>query len=83
MVVVLITGEDHLRAAWRICIGLGAIPPLSLLYLRFKLQEPEQYNRHKMTNYPWRLIIKFYWFRSAVISVIWFVYNFSESPFHL
>jgi hypothetical protein len=63
MIVVLITGEDHLRLAWRLCIGFGAIPPLSLLYLRFKLKEPEQYTRHKMTNYPWKLICKFYWFR--------------------
>lgn len=35
MVVVLATGENHLRAAWRICLALGAIPPLSLLYLRY------------------------------------------------
>jgi hypothetical protein len=34
MIVVLATGENHLRAAWRICLALGAIPPLSLLYLR-------------------------------------------------
>jgi MFS family permease len=33
-VVVLATGENHLRAAWRICLGIGVIPPLSLLYLR-------------------------------------------------
>jgi hypothetical protein len=35
MVVVLATGENHLRAAWRICLALGAIPPLTLLYLRY------------------------------------------------
>lgn len=35
MIVVLATGENHLRAAWRICLALGAIPPLSLLYLRY------------------------------------------------
>ena len=43
MIVVLATGEDHLRAAWRICLGIGVIPPLSLMYLRIKLQEPEAY----------------------------------------
>jgi MFS family permease len=42
MIVVLATGENHLRAAWRICLGLGVIPPLSLLYLRIKLKEPEE-----------------------------------------
>ncbi|KAJ9610020.1 glycerophosphoinositol permease [Cladophialophora chaetospira] len=34
MLVVLATGENHLRAAWRICLALGALPPLSLLWLR-------------------------------------------------
>lgn len=42
MIVVLATGENHLRAAWRICLGLGVIPPLSLLWLRIKLKEPEE-----------------------------------------
>ncbi|OAP60365.1 hypothetical protein AYL99_05367 [Fonsecaea erecta] len=81
MIVVLATGENHLRAAWRICLALGAIPPLSLLYLRIKLQEPEQYNRNKMHKFPVWLIVKFYWWRCTVISVIWFVYNFSAYSF--
>jgi hypothetical protein len=36
MLVVLATGENHLRAAWRISLALGAVPPLSLLYLRYE-----------------------------------------------
>ena len=73
MIVVLATGEDHLRAAWRIMLGLAVIPPLSLLYLRIKLKEPESYSRAKMSNYPWWLIIKFYGFRLCVVSLIWFM----------
>lgn len=60
MIVVLACSEQHLRAAWRICLGLAVIPPLSLIWLRIKLKEPESYSRSKMTNYPWWLIIKFY-----------------------
>ena len=62
MIIVLITGENHLRVAWRICLGLGIIPPLSLLYLRFKLKEPESFKRGTMANTrtPWLLCIKFY-----------------------
>lgn len=63
MIVVLIFTEDHLRAVWRISLGFGVIPPLSLLYLRFKLQEPEEFNRERMHKYPYWLIIKFYWRR--------------------
>lgn len=60
MIVVLITTENHLRAAWRICLGVGVIPPLSLFYLRLKLREPEEFNRETMkdTRTPWWLVIK-------------------------
>lgn len=77
MIIVLITGENHLRAAWRICLGLGIIPPLSLLWLRFKLREPESFKRGTMakTKTPWKLVIKFYWFRLLIVSLIWFIYG--------
>ena len=81
MIVVLATTENHLRAAWRICLGLGVIPPLSLLYLRIKLKEPEQYNRQKMNKYPYWLIVKFYWWRLIVVALIWFIYDFSAYSF--
>ena len=61
MIVVLACTDNHLRAAWRICLGLGVIPPLSLIYLRLKLQEPEEFNRETMKNTctPWWLVIKY------------------------
>jgi MFS family permease len=83
MIVVLITGEHHLRAAWRICLGLALVPPLSLLYLRIKLKEPESFSRSKMSKYPWWLIVKFYGFRLCIVSLIWFIYDFSSYSFSL
>ncbi|KAF2123969.1 glycerophosphodiester transporter [Dothidotthia symphoricarpi CBS 119687] len=82
-VVVVITGENHLRVAWRICLGLGVLPPLSLMYLRFKLQEPEAFKRESMakSKTPWLLIIKYYWFRLSIVSIIWFIYDFSAYSF--
>lgn len=82
-VVVVITGEAHLRVAWRVCLGIGIIPPLSLLYLRVKLQEPEAFKRESLakTRTPWLLIIKYYWFRLAIVSIIWFIYDFSAYSF--
>ncbi|KAL7775547.1 hypothetical protein CFE70_009390 [Pyrenophora teres f. teres 0-1] len=82
-VVVLATGEQHLRLAWRICLGIGVLPPLSLMYLRLKLQEPEAFQRESLAKAktPWWLIIKFYWFRLGVVSVIWFIYDFSAYSF--
>lgn len=63
MILVLIFTEDHLRAVWRVALGLGVIPPLSLFYLRLKLNEPEEFNRERMHKYPVWLIIKYYWWR--------------------
>lgn len=83
MIVVLATGENHLRAAWRIMLGIGVIPPLSLIYMRYKLEEPEAFKRESMTKTktPWKLIIKTYWPRLLVISAIWFIYDFSSYAF--
>ena len=81
MILVLIFTENHLRAAWRVSLGLGIIPPLSLLYLRLKLKDPEQYQRQKMVKYPYWLIIKYYWWRLTLVSLIWFIYDFSAYSF--
>ena len=59
MIVVLIFTENHLRAAWRVALGLGVIPPLSLFYLRLKLREPEEFNKERMRKFPIWLIIKY------------------------
>jgi hypothetical protein len=34
-----------------------------------------------MTKYPIWLIVKFYWWRNLLISLIWFLYNFSAYSF--
>jgi MFS family permease len=83
MILILIFTEDHQRAAWRVALGLGIIPPMSLFYLRLKLKEPEAFNRERMNKYPVWLIIKFYWFRLAVVSLIWFIYDFSSYSFSI
>ena len=71
MIMCLICTEDHLRAAWRMSLGLGVIPPLSLLYFRLKLEEPEEFKREKMKKFPIWLIIKFYWWRLVrILSIL-------------
>ncbi|CAI7619615.1 unnamed protein product [Penicillium discolor] len=81
MILVLIFTENHLHACWRVALGLGVIPPLSLMYLRLKMDEPEEFNRERMHKFPILLIIKFYWKRLAVVSIIWFLYDFSAYSF--
>ncbi|KAI9807559.1 MAG: hypothetical protein M1825_005499 [Sarcosagium campestre] len=83
MILVLIFTENHLRAVWRLALAFAVIPPLSLLYLRIKLKEPEEFERQTMrdTKTPWLLVIKFYWWRLAIVSIIWFIYDFSAYSF--
>lgn len=85
MILVLIFTESHLRTVWRLALGLGVLPPLSLLYLRIKLKEPEEFNREtlKNTKTPWWLVIKLYWFRLLLVSSIWFIYDFSAYSFSI
>jgi MFS family permease len=83
MIVVLITSEKHLRAAWRISLGVAVIPPIILLAFRSQLKEPEEYNREKMNKYPYGLIIRFYWKRLLVIATIWFIYDFLTYSFSI
>lgn len=61
---------------WRTSLGIGAIFPLVLLYLRFKLEEPEEYAKEAMKRKtPYMLVLKFYGFRLFCVSLIWFLYN--------
>jgi MFS family permease len=43
--MVVICTMDHLRAAWRISLGLGVVFPLLVFWLRIKLQEPEEFKK--------------------------------------
>lgn len=82
LVLLWICGSNHLTPVWRITIGIGALPPMSLLYLRLRYKEGENFNKTKFNkNVPvWR-IVKFYWFRIIIVSTIWFLYDFSSYAF--
>lgn len=77
--MVLIFGDDHLRAAWRVSLGLGIIPPLTLFYFRMKLSEPEEFKRESMRNVtiPYKFVLKYYGPRLLVVGAIWFLYDVS------
>ncbi|EPS42795.1 hypothetical protein H072_3152 [Dactylellina haptotyla CBS 200.50] len=81
--VLWIFGMNRLEVVWRVSLALGVIPPLSIIYLRTKLKEPEQYKRETMrdTKTPWLLVFKFYWVKLAILSIIWFIYDFSAYSF--
>jgi len=74
---------DHLRAVWRISLGLGAVPPLTVFYFRLKMKEGDRYATDSMRHakIPYWLVIKKYWTRLIPVAIIWFLYDFSAYSF--
>ncbi|KAF3991943.1 hypothetical protein FT663_02502 [Candidozyma haemuli var. vulneris] len=88
MVLLWITSpsDRDLHIVWRLTLGLGAIPPFALFFMRRKMKPSASYEKTNMKSakkFPWWLVIKFYWFRLAIVSIVWFIYNFSVFSFGL
>lgn len=71
-------GNNHLRAVWRLSLGLGVVPALAVLIWRLKMQNPSHYRKNSMrdTRIPYWLVIKRYWVNLLAISLTWFIYDF-------
>lgn len=86
MVLLWIFSDRHLEPVWRLTLGLGVIPPFALYFMRRKMENSESYEKTNMKSvkkFPWWLVIKFYWFRLTVVSIVWFIYDFSSYSFGL
>lgn len=84
LVCLWIFSVHHLSVVWRLSLGLGAIPPISLFFMRLKLTDSESFKKNSMIKtkkVPYGLIFKFYWFRLSIVSLIWFIYDFSAYSF--
>lgn len=84
LVLLWIFSPRHLTAVWRLTLGLGVFPPLALFFMRMKMTDSESFKKYHMKRvkkYPFWLIIKFYWFRLAIVALIWFIYDFSVYSF--
>lgn len=84
LVLLWIFSPRHLTAVWRLTLGLGVFPPLTLFFLRMKMSNSESFKKMNMNHvktYPYFLILKFYWFRLTIVSLIWFIYDFSSYSF--
>ncbi|KAK0707435.1 major facilitator superfamily domain-containing protein [Lasiosphaeris hirsuta] len=82
-VVAAACHNGHLSTIWRVSLGIGVVFPLSLLGLRIFLKEPEEFQRNSMkyAKTPYGLVLKFYGWRLLVVSLIWFIYDFSAYSF--
>lgn len=86
LVLLWIFSERHLNVIWRLTLGLGVFPPFILFFMRMKIQDSDAFrklNMKKVKTYPLWLIVKFYWFRLSIVSILWFIYDFSAYSFGL
>jgi MFS family permease len=83
--VVAAIAPTNYTLIWRLSLGLGVVPPLSLLYLRLKVQETESFSRGSFRGQktPYWLALKFYGPRLLIVSGIWFIYDFLSYPFSI
>lgn len=75
-------GPNHLRAVWRVSLGLGVVPAAAVFLWRLRMQEPKRYRQDSMKNVkiPYLLIFKRYWKGLAALSLTWFLYDFITYP---
>ncbi|TVY90609.1 Glycerophosphoinositol permease [Lachnellula willkommii] len=85
--------EAHYHIVWRLALALGAIPPLSIFWFRYKMAVSTAYKKSaaKKQRIPYRLIFKRYWRPLLGCSIGWFLlvltislsYNYISYPFGL
>ncbi|KAI0955810.1 hypothetical protein AcV7_006378 [Taiwanofungus camphoratus] len=83
LVLYWIFGEHHLRAVWRMSLGLGMIPAIAVFLWRLTLEEPTRFKKDSMARVktPYLLILRRYWLSLSAICITWFIYDFITYPF--
>jgi len=66
-------GNNHLRAIWRLSLGLGSVPAALVFLWRLNMDEPTRYKKDSMkrVKIPYKLVFKRYWASLSAISAIW------------
>ncbi|KAF8887371.1 putative metabolite transporter [Infundibulicybe gibba] len=83
LVLFWILGDSHLRAIWRISLGLGVAPALTVFFWRYAMDEPVLYKSDSIRgpSTPYVLILRRYGVKLAAISFVWcYTSNFINSP---
>ncbi|KAK0101456.1 hypothetical protein ONS95_006628 [Cadophora gregata] len=69
--------EKHYNIVWRLALALGAIPPLSIFWFRYKMAVSTAYRKSaaKKQRVPYWPILKRYWRPLLGCSISWFLYS--------
>ncbi|KAJ0104324.1 mfs phospholipid transporter git1 [Diaporthe amygdali] len=82
-VVAAACHNGHYSTVWRTSLGIGVVFPMFLFALRLFVKEPEASTKNSMryAKTPYLLSLKMYGWRLFVVSLIWFIYDFSAYSF--
>ncbi|ORY74744.1 major facilitator superfamily domain-containing protein [Leucosporidium creatinivorum] len=89
LVLLWICGQNHLRLhvtrVWRLCFGVGIVPPLLIFFIRLGMSNPVRYQQSAITKVrtPYWLALKRYWRSFVGLSLCWFLYDMISYPFGL
>jgi hypothetical protein len=83
LVLFWIFGNNHLRAVWRLSLGLGVVPAVAVFIWRLNMAEPAHYKKYSMARAPtpYLLVLRRYWKEWLGIALTWFIYDFITYPF--
>jgi MFS family permease len=83
LVLFWIFGPNHLRAVWRLSLGLGVVPALAVFIWRLRMEDSDRYKQDSMqrVRIPYMLVLRRYGVRLAALSLTWFLYDFITYPF--
>lgn len=70
---------------WRVALAMGAIPPLSIFWFRYRMAVSSAYRKSSMRKQrvPYWLALKKYWRPLLGVCGSWFIYNYISYPFGL
>ncbi|KAF5516658.1 Glycerophosphodiester transporter GIT2 [Colletotrichum siamense] len=82
-VVAAACHNGHYSTIWRTSLGIGVVFPIFLFVLRIFVKENEEFQKNSMRHAktPYLLSLRFYGWRLFVVSLIWFIYDFSAYSF--
>jgi MFS family permease len=85
LVLYWIFGPNHLRAVWRLSLGLGIVPALLVFLWRLNMDEPVRFRKDSMkrARIPYLLVLRKYGVSMVALATSWFIYDFIVYPFGL
>ncbi|RPB08527.1 MFS general substrate transporter [Morchella conica CCBAS932] len=84
-VILLAAYGTDLHRVWRVALGLGALFPFLIFFIRLLIPENEQSQQHALRDrkVPFKVLMRYYWCPLLTCSGVWFIYNLSSFSFSL